>query len=205
MRRVLALLLSPLAVASLAMSCSSDSGGEGGGTTAPVATTTKPSYTDLDATSIIFHPVLEIVTCEAGVPGVSTDGTATTDTGAVASTSSTVPAADGNLCYVLGPAGGDGTDLRDAKVYADGVGIEVAVREDSVAAMNELFDACFEATDACPASSSEGRGYAAIVVDGRVVSTPAVQEGDLASSPFVITGNFDQTQATNIAAAINAR
>ena len=202
MRRAPALLVLSLAVASLALlatSCGSGSGSEGGGTTGPATTsTTKATFADLEPTSITFHPVLEIVACDGGaLPG------ATTETTEAEATASTVPAADGELCYVLGPKGGDGTDVRDAKVYADGVGIEVAVREDSVEALNELFDACFEAADTCPPSSSEGKGYVAIVVDGRVVSTPAIDAADLASTPFVITGDFDQAQATNIANAIN--
>jgi preprotein translocase subunit SecD len=83
------------------------------------------------------------------------------------------------------------------------VGIEVAVRDDAVDALNPMFNACFQATKACPAASTDGKGYVAIVIDGRVVSTPAVNEADLAASPFVITGDFDNTQAKAIAAAIN--
>jgi hypothetical protein len=202
MRRSPAPLLLAAALAlgagSLAAGCGSDGGSEGTSTTATATTTTEASYADLDPTDIRFHPVLEIVSCDGGgVPG------ATTETTTKATTGSTVPAADGDLCYVLGPKGGDGTDVRDAKVYADGVGIEVAVREGSVAPMNLLFNACYEAIAACPASSSEGKGYVAIVIDGRVISTPAVDAADLASSPFVITGDFDKSQALDIAAAIN--
>ncbi len=194
---LLALVVGPLGV--LASGCGSGAGSEGETTTSPATTsTTKPIYADLDASAITFHPVLEIVSCDGG--GIPGETTGTTE----AAPASTVPATDGELCYVLGPEGGSGTDVRDAKVYADGVGIEVAVREDSVDALNELFDACFGATDACPASSSEGKGYVAIVVDGRVVSTPAIEAPDLASTPFVITGDFDKSQATNIASAINA-
>ncbi|WP_421118876.1 SecDF P1 head subdomain-containing protein [Aquihabitans daechungensis] len=204
MRRAPALLLLVLAVGPLGLLASA-CGSSGSEDTSPTAasssttSTTKPTYADLDATAIAFHPVREIVTCDGGgIPG------ATTETTATSSPSSTVPSADGELCYVLGPEGGNGTDVRDAKVYADGVGIEVAVREDSVAPMNLLFNACYFAIAACPASSTEGKGYVAIVVDGRVVSTPAIEAEDLASTPFVITGNFDQAQATNVAAAINA-
>ena len=114
-------------------------------------------FRSLDAAAITFHPVLEIVSCDGGgIPGATTETTAPVP-------ASTVPAVDGKLCYVLGPEGGNGTDVRDAKVYADGVGIEVEARQDSAKSLNELFDACFEATDACPASSSEGKGYVAIV------------------------------------------
>ena len=200
MRRAPALSALFLAVALTAAACGggdSGSGADPDGGGSDDTTTTTPTYADLNPADITFNPVLEIVGCDGtGVPGA---GTATTE----ASTSSTVPGVDGTLCYVLGPVGGDGTDLRDAKVYADGVGIEVAVREDSIEALNPMFAACFETGDDCPASSSEDKGYVAIVVDGRVISTPAVNEPDLASSPFVITGDFDKAQATNIAAAIN--
>jgi hypothetical protein len=198
MRRTSALLVSTAVVACLAAGCGGGSGSDGGSATSTTTTTPRADYTDLEASSITFHPVLEIVSCDGG--GIPGDTASTTR----ATTSSTVPALDGDLCYVLGPAGGSGADLRDAKVYADGVGIEVSVREDAVDHLNQLFDACFEATDACPPSSTEGKGYAAIVIDGRVVSTPAVTEAGLASSPFVITGDFDKTQATEVAAAINA-
>ena len=182
----------------LLASCSGASSRESGSTTTEATTTTRPVYAGLDATEITFHPVERILACDGGVP----TGDAPTTTEPVPA--DTVPAVDGDLCYVLGPDGGDGTDVTDAKVYADGVGIEVKVRSDSVDAMNRLFNACYEAADACPASSNEGRGYVAIVVDGKVVSTPAIQAEDLASTPFVITGDFDKAQATNIAAAINS-
>jgi preprotein translocase subunit SecD len=199
MRRHPLLLASALAiaVASAATSCGGGSEREATTTSAPATTTTtEADYADLDASAITFHAVEQIVSCEGGgIPG---------DTGSTTTiVATTVPAADGELCYVLGPEAGSGADLRDAKVYADGVGIEVAVREASVDGLNELFDACFEARESCPPSSSEGQGYAAIVIDGRVVSTPAVTEEALASSPFVITGDFDKDQATDIAAAIN--
>ncbi|MCU1372387.1 MAG: hypothetical protein JWO77_3581 [Ilumatobacteraceae bacterium] len=198
MRRALVLLAPILVVAGLAAGCSSGAGSEGGTTSAPASTTTtKPTYADLDPADITFHAVLEIVSCTGG--GIPGDTAPTTE----ATTSSTVPGADGTLCYVLGPAAGDGADLRDAKVYADGAGIEVAVREESVAALNEMFDACYEATAACPPASTEGRGYVAIVIDGRVISVPASNDPELASTPLVITGDFDSTQATAIADAIN--
>lgn len=198
MRRAFALLVSTVVVAGLVAGCSSDSGSGDGTTTNPATTTTKADYADISPDAITFHPVLEIRTCEGG--GIPGDTGSTTE---APTTESTVPGVDGQLCYVLGPEAGNATDLRDAKVYADGVGIEVSVREDSVEALNELFDACYDATDACPAASSEGRGYVAIVVDGQVISTPASNGPDLASTPFVITGDFDKAQATDIAAAIN--
>lgn len=198
MRRAPALLVSTLALATLVGACSSGDGSDGATTTAPSATTTREAdYTDLAPTDISFHAVLEIVSCSGG--GIPGDTASTTE----ATTSSTVPGADGSLCYVLGPEAGTGADLRDAKVYADGAGIEVAVRDDAVEALNEMFDACYEATAACPPASTEGRGYVAIVVDGRVISTPASNDPELASTPIVITGDFDQAQATDIAAAIN--
>lgn len=205
MRRVLTLTLLVLAAASTVAGCSGDGNGSGSGSTtgsAAPTTTTKPTYGDLRASDITLNPVLEIVACDGGgIPGATTETTGSPDD--PASTSSTVASADGKLCYVLGPAGGDGADLRDAKAYADGVGIEVTAREDSVEALNRMLDACFEATDECPAASVDGRGYVAIVIDGRVASSPAVNAADLASSPFVLTGDFDNNQAKAIAAAIN--
>ncbi|MGN6695467.1 MAG: SecDF P1 head subdomain-containing protein [Aquihabitans sp.] len=196
MRHPLVRAATALALAVLLASCGGGSGSDAAPTTSEATTTTKPTYAGLTAADISFHPVEQILACDGGVP---TDSSSTTKP----VTADTVPAVDGMLCYVLGPEGGDGTDVTDTKVYADGVGIEVQVRSDSIDAMNELFNACFEATDACPASSNEGKGYVAIVVDGQVVSTPAIQGDDLASTPFVITGDFDKAQATNIAAAIN--
>ena len=197
MRRQLVRITSAFAIALLAASCSSSAGSDGASDTTAATTTTQPVFAGLGAADITFHPVEQIQACDGGVP--TGDGSTTTE----AATEETVPALDGTLCYVLGAQAGDGTDVSDAKVYADGVGIEVVTRADSVDAMNELFNSCFEATDACPPSSNDGKGYVAIVVDGRVISTPAIQGEDLASTPFVITGDFDKTQATNIAAAIN--
>ncbi len=195
MRRLVLPMTLALGLAALTVSCSSSSGGDDSGATAGATTTTRPVFTGLVASEISFHPVTQIVACNGGDPLGEASTTTVVD--------DTVPALDGTLCYVLGAEAGNGTDVADAKVYADGVGIEVVVRDGSVDTLNELFNACFEATDTCPASSSAGRGYVAIVVDGRVISTPAIEAADLASSPFVITGDFDKAQATNIAAAIN--
>ena len=200
MHRARALLALLTGVALLVPACGGDDGGsadEAPGSTA-ATTTTEPTYAGLAPADLTFNPVLAIVGCEGGgIPGEAAETTTE------ATPSTTVAAIAGDVCYILGPAGGDGTDLRDAKVYADGVGIEVAVREDSVATLNTMFDACYEAAATCPASSTEGRGYVAVVVDGRVISTPAINEPLLASTPFVITGDFDTSQATNIATAIN--
>mgnify|MGYP001127319659 CR=1 FL=1 len=197
MSRPVLRLAVPLLVTLALAACGGGSGSDGGSDGAAATTTTKPTYAGVTAADITFHPVEEILACDGGDYPL---GEATTAPAA----SDAVPGVDGQLCYVLGPSGGDGSDVEDAKVYADGVGIEVAVRDDSVEQLNQLFNECFQATDACPTSSSDGRGYVAIVVDGRVISTPAITGEDLASSAFVITGDFDKTQATNIAAAINA-
>lgn len=196
MSRTALRLAAPLVLA-LAISACGGSSSDGGSDTTAATTTTKPTYAGLTADQITFQPVQEIVACDGGDYPID-DVTTTSPDSADA-----VPAVDGELCYVLGPAGGDGSDVRDAKVYADGVGIEVKVRDDAADAMNDLFNACYAATDACPASSTDGHGYLAVVVDGQVVSTPAIVGEDLATTPFVITGDFDKTQATNIAAAIN--
>lgn len=198
-RRSLVLVVAGLAL--LAAGCGSgSSGGSDGSATKASTTTTEPTFAELDPTELTFRPVVAIVACEP----TALDSASSTTTTTIAEDQEVLPGFDGSACYLVGPAGGDGTDVRDAKVYADGVGIQVSVREDDVAAMNRLFNACYFAIAACPASSAEGKGYVAVVVDGKVVSTPAIDAEDLASSPFVITGDFDQRQAGDIAAAINA-
>ena len=201
MRRTPALLLVVGLVLGASACGSSDAGGSDAGpapSTSAATTTTTGTYEGLDPEQLTLRPVVAIVACAgAAVPGSSTTSTELPAHDAV------LTSTDGATCYHVGPVAGDGTDLRDAKVYADGVGIEVSTEPASVDTLNAAFNACYQAAATCPAASKDGHGYLAIVVDGAVVSAPAVNAEDLASSPFVITGDFDQQQADNLATAIN--
>lgn len=197
-RRSLVLVVAGLAL--LAAGCGSgSSGGSDGSATKASTTTTEPTFAELDPTELTFRPVVAIVACEP----TALDSASSTTTTTIAEDQEVLPGFDGSACYLVGPAGGDGTDVRDAKVYADGVGIEVQAKPESADKLNELFDACYAGDDPCPATSVDGHGYVAIVADGVVLSAPAVNGERLASSPFVITGKFDKEQANNLAEAIN--
>ena len=197
-RRSLVLVVAGLAVLGVGCGSGSSGGSDGGASKASTTTTEASTFAGLDPTDLTFRPVVAVVACS---PSAIDDSTTTSTT--LAKGQDVLATSDGATCYVVGPPGGDGTDIRDAKVYADGVGIEVQSKPESADKLNELFDACFAGKDTCPAASVDGHGYVAIVADDVVLSAPSINGEQLASSPFVITGKFDKEQANNLAEAIN--
>ena len=152
-------------------------------TTSPTTTTTAPTTTAPLGTS----------TVPPTAPDPDLQGTA-------------FQSEDGAVCYTLGPAGATGADLEDAHAALSGSmtwGVEVSARPSSAAAMNDLFNACYAADPSCPAMGTDGtgtgRGQLAIVVDGEVVSAPAVNGPDLADDTFTISGSFTEAEAKALA------
>ncbi|QXC60786.1 hypothetical protein KSP35_21075 [Aquihabitans sp. G128] len=107
---------------------------------------------------------------------------------------------DGALCYAVGPVGFTGEDLATAEATLQNEwSVAVTVRRSKIDQANDTFNACYQGGATCPAPSSYEHGAIAIVVDGKVLSAPAVNGPDLASETFTITGNLTRDSATTLA------
>lgn len=111
---------------------------------------------------------------------------------------------DGTVVYALGPVGFGSRSIATADVAdQDGMWvIEVTVEDDEVDHANDAFNACYETEPTCPATTGMDRGSIAIVFADVVISAPAVNGPDLADDTFVISGDFTEAEAEEIAAAI---
>ncbi|WP_421120226.1 protein translocase subunit SecD [Aquihabitans daechungensis] len=167
-------------------------------TTAPPATTTTtpPSTTTTTvADDGSTAPTAATNGCNSGT------GTATVSTTApLAPGSEIVPSKDGTLLYTLGPVGftGDALSKADAALQETWA-VNVSVRGSKKSEANKAFNACFNGEATCPPQSGDGKGAIAIVLDGEVLSAPAVNGADLASDNFTISGDFDQAEAKELA------
>lgn len=126
----------------------------------------------------------------------------------------TVPSEDGALLYTLGPVecveaaqldgsctgGFTGDSLSQATAMLGGDGqwaVSASVKGSERGRANTAFNACYSGGATCPGST--GPGSIAIVLDGVVLSAPAVQAQNLASEDFTITGNFNEGEAKELA------
>jgi len=161
-------------------------------TTVPGATTTTtaPGKTTKSASS-------------CGSSGV-TEGTGSTPGATPGST--VFPSSDGQLLYTLGPVGlnGDALSSATAALSNSEWEVNVAVKGSEKAKANKFFNSCYQGAATCPAQTpasgnDPGKGAIAIVLDGKVLSAPAVNGPDLASSQFTISGSFTQAEAKDLA------
>lgn len=172
-------------------------------TTAPTTTTTAPPTTTTtavaDGTTTTVPAGSSTSAC--GGSGVTTDaGTGTTVPGVPGGV--VLPSDDGLVLYTMGPVGMKGDALKSSQASLNGGQWEVltSVKGSEQKAANTVFNACYGGLPTCPAASAEGRGLIAIVLDGQVLSAPAVNGPDLASSEnFSITGGFTQGEAKDLA------
>lgn len=194
--------------------------GEGalGGQFAPTTTTTTAPPTTLPPTT-----VPETTTTTTEVPADSTTTTTTpataTDAGAAGCETGDAlseaaiaaatpppdggvlaPSEDGTLVYTLGPVGFTGDALSSAEATLQETwAVSVDVKGGDQEQANAAFNACYNGESTCPPQTSDGRGSIAIVLDGQVLSAPAVNGPNLASDTFTITGNFTQSEAKELA------
>jgi preprotein translocase subunit SecD len=178
-------------------------------TTAPPVTTTLPPETTTTTTAAT----------STSTTGATTDGSSTTtpssgcssgkkvDTSTVSTTAplpegaEIVPSQDGTTLYTLGPVGftGDALSKAEAALSPDGGWVvNVSVKGSKQTEANAAFNACYNGEPTCPAISGD-KGAIAIVLDGEVLSAPAVNGPDLASDNFTISGDFDQSEAKELA------
>ena len=180
-------------------------------TSAPASTTTPRSTTSVPGGTTTTAPAAANTpssSCNAGKAALATPkGVTTTTTTPATAGGGTFPSNDGKLIYTLGPVGFTGEALSSAQAALSNNGqwaVNVDVHASQQTKANDAFNACFSAAATCPAETSTGAGSStngaiAIVLDGKVISAPAVNAQDLASAQFQITGQFSAGDAKNLA------
>ncbi|QXC61845.1 SecD/SecF family protein translocase subunit [Aquihabitans sp. G128] len=167
-------------------------------TTAPGATTTTAAGDTSTTTPAAAGSTSSCSDTAAG--GTTGKGTTTTTTAPTADGSVTVPSDDGQLIYTLGPLGFSGDALSKATATLQNEwSVSVSVKTSKQAQANAAFNECYSGGTTCPAQTQDGRGSIAIVLDGKVLSAPAVNGPDLASDTFTITGDFTEGEAKDLA------
>ena len=162
-------------------------------TTAPGATTTSTAPAESTAGSTSSCS-------DTGGAATKAGASTTTTTAPAAAGTVVVPSQDGALLYTLGPLGFSGDALSGATATLQNEwSVSVDVKSGKQAQANAAFNECYQAATTCPAQSSDGKGAIAIVLDGQVLSAPAVNGPDLASSTFTITGSFTEGEAKDLA------
>jgi len=109
-----------------------------------------------------------------------------------------LPGQEGEFVYLVGPTGATGKVFNNnAKAeISNGSWIVVASLRDGAEGAdqwNSLATACFNATDVCPTKQL------AIVLDGKVISAPTVQEPVFSGGNVQITGDFTEKEAKQLA------
>ena len=212
-RRTTALLVALTLVVGAA-GCGSDDDGDGSAETttttivAPTETTSALVPDDVTAGEVTFHAVLSDGPCEDLEADATPADDAPTggDTEEPAGSASTdlLPAADGFWCYQVGDLSRQAVGVTEADVVESSGTWTVTVRfaPEAVDSMNELFNACHEGTETCPAGEGE-HGYVAVAVRGVVISAPSVAAPDLASDRLVIaSGDLTEAEAQQLATAL---
>ena len=172
-------------------------------TTPPTTTTTPPSTTTPASTTTT--PGITTTTVP-GKPAVATN---------CGGSSASLPAPpeplppgavqciseDAQSIYILGPVGFEGEALSKATAtLSEGEWqVSVNVKASQQEKANLAFNACASGVETCPAQNGKGPGAIAIVLDGKVLSAPAVNSQNLASDTFTITGSFSQSEAKELA------
>lgn len=109
-----------------------------------------------------------------------------------------LPGQEGEFVYLVGPTGATGKVFNNnAKAeISNGAWVVVASLRDGAEGAdqwNALATACFNATDVCPTKQL------AIVLDGKVISAPTVQEPVFSGGNVQITGSFTEKEAKQLA------
>jgi preprotein translocase subunit SecD len=177
-------------------------------TTAPPTTTTVPAETTTTASASTTSTSAATTDTEPSTTS-TTNGCSSgqkIDTSTVSTTAplpegaEIIPSKDGSLLYTLGPVGFTGDALSKAEAaLQESWAVNVSVRGSKKTEANAAFNACYNGEPTCPAQTQDGRGSIAIVLDGEVLSAPAVNGPDLASDNFTISGDFDQSEAKELA------
>ncbi len=104
------------------------------------------------------------------------------------------------VLYRLGPAGSLGRDIAGAQAVFNPTSSKWAVllefTEEGITRFNQIADACFNGLPTC------AQGRVAIVLDGRVVSAPSVQNPEYQRDEVNITGRFSEANAKDLATVL---
>ena len=184
----------------------------------PTTTTAVPSTTTTVAGSTTVPgdtttTVVGDTTTTTAAPGTSGTSSSCSDgaTGGGGPTTTTAvpvegagtqfPSEDGSQLYSLGPVGFTGDVLSKATASLDQGEwtVNVSVKGGQKDRANAAFNECFAGGPTCPAQNAEGRGAIAIVLDGEVLSAPAVNGQDLAADQFTVSGGFGEGEAKDLA------
>jgi preprotein translocase subunit SecD len=101
-------------------------------------------------------------------------------------------------CYELGPPPVDPVTFVSARAVIDfedeWVVAPVLTDDDSgIGALNALAEPCFARAADCPT------GQVAMVLDGEVLSAPTIQAESFAADQIMISGDYDQQEAEDLA------
>jgi preprotein translocase subunit SecD len=146
----------------------------------PTTTTAEPLTADEAAAVLAFQPVLSVLAPD------HCDGDLPTD-------------ADGQ-CYELGPVAVDARAVDSATATLDQAGnwqVNPVFRpgDPGIETFNAVAARCFAADPTCPG------GALAVVVDGKVISAPRVQQASFEPDRIQITGTFTEAEAEELAEA----
>jgi preprotein translocase subunit SecD len=135
-------------------------------------------------------------------------------------TSETTPSLDGANCYVLADAVFDAAGVEEATASQDERSCEIppgesicivdgstpttvpatetwsvqfALSEAAIRSFNRVAGECFQRGPTCPT------GQVAIVVDGKVVTAPVIQQPEYERDAFSLSRDFDRVTAEDIA------
>jgi len=162
-------------------------------TTSPTATSGGPGSVRRAANTTI--PATTIAAPPTTVSGVTDSITTTEDD---RDRDVVLPGQEGEFVYLVGPTGATGKVFNNnAKAeISNGAWVVVVSLRDGAEGedqWNALATACFNGTDVCPTKQL------AIVLDGKVISAPTVQEPVFSGGNVQITGSFTEKEATQLA------
>ena len=177
----------------------------------PSTTTTAPPTTAAPTTTATTAPATTTTTTAPASDEGSAAGGSTSSCGgvtgkgkgaAVAPTESgEFPDDNGQLTYQLGPTGftGDALSKAQAAIPQGQWVVNASIRGKDQTQANATFNDCNAKSATCPT------GQVAIVLDGKVISAPVVNDPNLASDTFTISGGdnadagFSEDEAKNLA------
>jgi preprotein translocase subunit SecD len=113
-------------------------------------------------------------------------------------TANAVLQGDGDTVFLVGPAGASGQVFNNdaaADITTGNWVVTVGLRKGALGedVWNALTTKCFNREPSCPT------GQIAIVLDGKVISAPVVQEAVFTGGNVQITGDFTETEARDLA------
>lgn len=113
-------------------------------------------------------------------------------------TANAVLQGDGDTVFLVGPAGATGQVFNNdagADITTGNWVVTVGLRKGALGedVWNALTTKCFNREPSCPT------GQIAIVLDGKVISAPVVQEAVFTGGNVQITGDFTETEARDLA------